>query len=125
MRPPRSRLHGRRILFAEDDYFLVNNLVHHFRGEGAEIAGPVARLQAALQIAKTEPLDGAVLDVDLRGESALPVADALIERRVPFVFVTGYDAAVLPERYRDVLNCQKPVRPEGVAEKLLSIMSKS
>ncbi len=32
----------------------------------------------------------AVLDVHLHGESAFPVAEALIAKGVPFVFATGY-----------------------------------
>ncbi|MDR4307689.1 response regulator [Chelatococcus sambhunathii] len=123
--PELSRLQGRRILFAEDDYFIVTNMVSYFRGEGAEIAGPAARLQAALQIAKTEPLDGAVLDVDLRGESSLPIAQALLQRRIPFVFVTGYDAGMLPQPFTEAPSCQKPTRPELVADKLLSIMPRT
>jgi CheY-like chemotaxis protein len=111
-------LEGRRVLFAEDDYFLVRLLVDYFRAGGAEIAGPAPTLKAALQIARSERLDGAVLDIDLRGESSLPVADVLIERGVPVVFVTGYDSALLPERYSGFLRCQKPADPSTVAKKL-------
>ena len=111
-------LKGRRVLFVEDDYFLVRVLVDYFRSIGAEIAGPVARLQPALQIAKTEPLDGAVLDLDLQGECSLPVADTLIERNVPFVFVTGYDGTSLPDPYAQIPRCQKPIDPPTVAKKL-------
>jgi hypothetical protein len=32
----------------------------------------------------------AVLDVNLREEAAYPIADKLIEQRIPFVFATGY-----------------------------------
>ncbi|HVI27640.1 response regulator [Hansschlegelia sp.] len=111
-------LRGRRVLFVEDDYFLVRVLVDYFRGVGAEIAGPVARLQPALQIARTEALDGAVLDLDLQGQCSLPVAAVLVERDVPFVFVTGYDGRSLPEHYANYPRCQKPVDPSVVARKL-------
>ena len=36
------------------------------------------------------PLDGAVLDIDLRGAPAYPIADALEPLGVPSVFATGY-----------------------------------
>ncbi|HVI27296.1 response regulator [Hansschlegelia sp.] len=111
-------LKGRRILLVEDDYFLVRGLVNYFEAAGAEIAGPVAGLQPALQIAKTERLDGAVLDIDLKGECSLPVAATLLERNVPFVFVTGYDATALPEPYSKVRRCQKPAEASTVAWKL-------
>jgi hypothetical protein len=48
---------------------------------------------------KTEPrIDGAVVDVNLRGLMVYPAADLLAERQVPFVFVTGYDREVIPRR---------------------------
>ncbi len=34
--------------------------------------------------------EAAVLDVNLRGESVVPLADALARRGVPFLFMTGY-----------------------------------
>jgi DNA-binding response OmpR family regulator len=36
------------------------------------------------------PIDAAVLDANLNGHSVIPVAQALAERGVPFVFATGY-----------------------------------
>ena len=115
--PPRP-LEGRRVLIVEDDYFLVRVLVDHLRSQGAQIAGPVARLQPALQIARTEALDGAVLDVDLQGQCSLPVAAVLAEQDIPFVFVTGYDGTSLPEPYAKYPCCQKPVDPSVVVRKL-------
>ena len=43
--------------------------------------------------------DFAVLDVNLAGEPAFPVADILRERRIPFVFSTGYGTKGLPADY--------------------------
>ena len=38
-----------------------------------------------------------------------PVADALRARGIPFVFVTGYDAWVIPEAFSGVPVAQKPI----------------
>ena len=59
-----------------------------------------------------------MLDVNLRGEMAFPVDDALIERGVPFVFATGYSADALPRRYASVPRCDKPVEPDALAAAL-------
>ncbi len=72
--------------------------------------GPAPTIADALALVAAEPLDGALLDVNLRGEEAFSVADALVERRVPFVFATGYSAEAIPERHRAVPRCEKPVR---------------
>ena len=46
------------------------------------------------------------------------VADALVERDAPVLFVTGYDRSDIPTRYSDVPMCQKPV---GVDEVIVAL----
>jgi hypothetical protein len=41
-------------------------------------------------------VDGAILDIDLHGETSFPIADALRARDVSFVFTTGYDDRLIP-----------------------------
>jgi CheY-like chemotaxis protein len=102
-------LAGRRLLVVEDEYFLADDLAKALRAEGAEVIGPASNVDAALDpLDETEGLDGAVVDINLQGEKAYPVADALIERAIPFMFATGYDQATIPARYGDVPRCQKP-----------------
>lgn len=110
---------GRRILLVEDEYFIADDLSRTFEANGAEVVGPAASVGRALDlIAATERLDGAVLDVDLQGEIAYAVADALVARDVPFVFATGYDEASIPADYTHVARCEKPVDPEKIAQAL-------
>src|SRR4051794_10747290 len=66
-------------------------------------------------------LDGAVLDINLRNERVYSVADVLAARGVPFVFTTGYDAAVVPRPYSDAPRCEKPVDKE----RLIRCLSRS
>ncbi len=50
-----------------------------------------------------------MLDVNLAGELCFPVAAALRQRGVPFIFLTGYgDAAAIPIEFRSVLRLSKP-----------------
>ena len=112
-------LTGRRVLLVEDDYFIAEELRRDFAKTGAEILGPVGRLDEALAlIDKTAHIDGAVLDIKLHDEMVYPVADALLERRVPFVFTTGYEKTVIPAPYANVRRCEKPFTPEIVAKAL-------
>lgn len=106
-----QRLEGRRLLVVEDDYFLADEMMRALKASGAEIVGPVASVGDALALidASNGTLDGAMLDINLRGEPAYPVADALLERGVPFVFATGYDDTTIPHRYAKVMRCEKPV----------------
>ena len=105
-----NALQGRRVLLVEDEFLIASDLVRLLRQQGAEVLGPASSVRAALDLLQTavQGPDGAVLDVNLRGEMAFPVADALHARGVPFVFATGYTADMIPARYASVPCCEKP-----------------
>lgn len=116
-----STLAGRRVLLVEDEYFIVVELHSALEARGAEVIGPAATVKDALALlAGAGHLDGAVLDINLRGELAYPVADALLARGIPFVFTTGYDEAVIPPRFTRIARCEKPANPVKVAEALFA-----
>jgi CheY-like chemotaxis protein len=112
---------GKRILLAEDEV-LVGMMVHEMPGDfGFSVVVPMSDLASALKAAETEAVDGAVLDVNLGGDLIYPVADMLIERGIPFVFVTGYDDDnSIDERYVDVPILRKPVEPQLLHRLLVS-----
>ncbi|WP_082622070.1 response regulator [Bordetella sp. N] len=107
-------LEGRRILVVEDDYLVALTVVELLEDVGAEVIGPVSTADEAVALvtAGATPIDAAILDVNLDGETSFPVADALAERDVFFVFATGYSGSVLGEPYRHYPRCQKPFEPE-------------
>ncbi len=109
---------SRRVLVVEDDYFIAKGLVRQLRASGIDVLGPAATVADALALIGVEPLNGAVLDINLRGDFVFPVADALIERGVPFIFATGYGSATIPERYSGVTRCEKPSEPEVILSAL-------
>jgi two-component sensor histidine kinase/CheY-like chemotaxis protein len=87
-----------RILVAEDAFLLVALLQDVFDKLGWKMIGPATRLVDALQLARNENFDAALLDVNLDGTMSWGVAEILKERGIPFVFGTGYNvSAVLPE----------------------------
>ena len=58
--------------------------------------GPAATVDRAVALIGEGRPDVAVLDLNLRGQSGLPVATALTGRGVPFVVVSGYSETQLP-----------------------------
>ncbi len=117
-RPPSLR--GRRVLVVEDEYLLAEDLRHGLERVGAEVLGPVPSVARALTLlAAGAPPDAAILDVNLGGEMAFPVAEALQALGVPFVFATGYDVAALPRAYAQVPRCEKPFDVESCLRALL------
>lgn len=116
---PAATVAGPRILVVEDLFHVAQLLDDMLTGLGYNVVGPVPRVDRAVRMAREVQLAGAVLDVNLDGEDASPIADTLTERGVPFVFVTGYDRLdTLPERYRDRPRLQKPFVVEQLRDAL-------
>jgi CheY-like chemotaxis protein len=97
-----------RVLLVEDEIMVAMLLEQDFDDFGYEIVGPVARLAKALEMAQREPLDLAILDVNLNGKDVYPVAEALDARGIPFIFCTGYGNSGLPMPYRGRPTLTKP-----------------
>jgi CheY-like chemotaxis protein len=112
-------LTDKRILTVEDEYMLAQELALFLEQHGATVVGPVGTVQAALGLATREAVDAAVLDVNLRSQLVYPVADALIERGVPVVFVTGYDELLLQRPYIHLPRCPKPLDKEALLRVLV------
>ncbi|MDR6787139.1 DNA-binding response OmpR family regulator [Sphingomonas sp. BE138] len=106
---PERTLCNCRILIVEDEFMLADEMKLELDEAGAVVLGPVGTVEDALAMARSEQrIDGAILDVNLGGEAAYPVADVLIARGVPLVFTTGYDGTSLPDRFKAVARCEKP-----------------
>lgn len=102
-------LRDRRILAVEDEYYLAMELENDLTRAGAIVLGPVPSVAQALSLMEREPtIDAAVLDINLGGEMAYPVADALRRRNIPFVITTGYSDGDLDSRFPHVARCEKP-----------------
>jgi PAS domain S-box-containing protein len=106
---PTKPLQGRRILLVEDEILvgmMVRDMLEDF---GFDVSGPVTDLAGATKAAETDGLDAAVLDVNLGGELVYPVAVALTQRGVPFIFVTGYDCDSIDKRFAHIPTLRKPI----------------
>lgn len=103
------RLKGLRLLIVEDEYFIADDLRRHLSDAGAEVIGPVPTIARAEAAIRCGGIDGAVLDLNLHGESAAPVADMLANLGIPFAIATGY--GTVPDQFVGVPRCEKPFDP--------------
>ena len=106
-----NALAGKRILIVEDEYFLASDLARLLKDRGAEVVGPAANLPEAERLVGEGGLDCAVLDMNLRGEMAFPIADRLEAEGIPYICASGYNVASLPERFGNVPRVEKPYDP--------------
>jgi CheY-like chemotaxis protein len=103
-----------RILVIEDEFFVAAHIEHLLEGEGLEVIGPVGSLQEAMELARTETVDGALLDVNIEGGRIDDVAAILTQKQVPFVFVTAYGRHNLPPAHSGVTIVEKPFTDEDL-----------
>lgn len=109
----------RHVLVVEDEYHQASLLAVYLGLEGYDVLGPVGSVSAALDLIGAEStIDCAILDVNLAGEESYAIADALRERHVPFLFVTGYDSSILPPEYAGIEVKTKPVHLPGLTDTL-------
>jgi DNA-binding response OmpR family regulator len=102
----------------EDDYVTAYDLKGELESNGAEVIGPVADLEGAMDLlASGSAPDGAILN--LGGEPVFPLVDTLRERSIPVVFATGYDEEAIPALYAGLPCFEKPVDMRRVALALL------
>ena len=99
---------GARILLVEDDTMIAVLIESLLLGLGYVIVGPASRLDRALRYAREEPLDGAILDVNIRGGAVFPVAELLRARQIPFILASGYGDWALPEDLQGQARLTKP-----------------
>jgi len=102
-------LAGHFVLVVEDDYFIAEEICAALRKRGAAVIGPAPDVEHGRTLMDRQPLDCAVLDVNLHGEHVFALAGELRARGVPSIFATGYDASFLPNAFRDAIYLQKPI----------------
>lgn len=101
------------ILMVEDEMNLAMMLEDLLDDAGYRVL-KAARLPKALemlaQVAADDDMriDAAILDINLAGVAVFPLADALREQGIPFMFTSGYGAEGLPDGYRHCAVLQKP-----------------
>jgi DNA-binding response OmpR family regulator len=113
-----------RILIVEDEPTLALAVEETLAAAGFEIAGVVGRRDKALALVESAGFDAAIVDANLNGISAAPVAAALTARGLPFIVMSGYSPRQQPDALRAAPLIQKPCRPERLVEALKNVLSK-
>ena len=105
---------ARSILIVEDEPLIAMMLEDFILSLGHEVSGNCDSVSSALAEIESGSCDLAILDVNLKGESVWPVADALADAGKPFVFATGGHVEPPPERHAGAPILAKPYTIDAI-----------
>jgi PAS domain S-box-containing protein len=114
---------GNRVLLVEDEVLVAMMMRDILTELGFAVVGPFSRLPEAMVAAVHEEIDAGIIDVNLGGEFIYPVADVLVARQVPFVFVTGYGVESIDRRFGYVPIVKKPVQRQTLQRIFIPVES--
>ena len=107
-----DELNGLSILVVEDEVIFATETACAIVAAGGSVVGPAYSLTEAFEMAAGAELDGALLDLNLRNEKVFSLADALADRGVPIVFVTGEILPILDvDQARTVVVIKRSLAP--------------
>lgn len=75
---------------------------------GHRVIAEAGSIRAAEPLAQNALFDLAILDINLGGHSILPIAQIVNDRRLPFVFASGYGTTGMPEPFGSRPVLRKP-----------------
>ncbi len=114
-----ASLAGLRILIVEDMGLIAHELRLMLDRMDCHLVGVASRLDEATRLARTERLDGVLLDLSLSGEDSYPVAEILHERGIPFIIMSGYDTSYIRSDWASEAHLQKPFDHDELVKMML------
>jgi len=109
-----------RILILEDDPMIALDLQAILEAEGHEVPDALSSLSEAYRHLD-DGFDCALLDVDVVGGKSFGVAEALIERQIPFVFVSASKPCDLPRPLQQAAFIAKPYDEQALLDSVSDI----
>jgi CheY-like chemotaxis protein len=83
-----------RVLVIEDSWNVANRIASILEAAGAHVLGPVPSVERALELVRSETVNLALVDMNLREAFADDVITELVNRKIPYIIVTAYE--ILP-----------------------------
>ena len=109
---------GRNILVVEDEPLIAMMLEDFLETLGHTVHATCDSVSSAIGEAEKGGFDVAILDVNLNGEFAWPVAYKLREKAIPFVIATGGHVEPPPPEFSKVPVIEKPYTVDRVTPAL-------
>lgn len=108
----------KRVLIVDDEVLIAFDIQWALTQAGFEVAEIRTTVKEALASIAKAQFDIAILDANLNGESAEPVAVALAERGIPFLGLSGYLPGQQPPSFGNAPFLEKPFRVDDLIARL-------
>jgi len=106
----------KRVMLVEDESLIAMMMEQTLSDLGYDVVGPFGTVREAIEAIECEPVDAAILDINLGGEMAYPIARILQAKDVPFIFMTGYGTETIAVPFPNARIFQKPLDREVLRE---------
>lgn len=113
-----------RILVVEDEMYMAMVLKDLLSEAGYQVF-TAADMGTALDLIARESFDGAIVDVNLGGEHAYPVAETLRTRGIPFAFASAYTADAISREFGPCRVLAKPYTCEDLLSTVEDVLGHS
>jgi DNA-binding response OmpR family regulator len=111
------------VLVLEDEWIIAEQIETALAESGFAVVGPVGRVDAAIALLETESVDAVLLDINMHGEPTFQFAARLVQKSIPFIFVSGYSTMTLPTAFASSPLLQKPIDPVILARRLRALLA--
>jgi DNA-binding NtrC family response regulator len=118
-------LDGLSIMIVEDEVIIGMMLASEIARAGGTPVGPVNSVASALKEIESRPIDLVMLDAKLVDGSGAELAACLDGRAIPYVVVSGYDKANLPNALRQAPFVAKPISLPVLVEAIEGLTTRS
>jgi len=102
-----------RVLILEDDPFIALDLQSIVEGDGHEVVGSFESIADAFGHLG-DGFDCALLDIDVADGKSFGIAAELMERQIPFAFVSASRPSDVPQHLKGVTFIPKPFEENAI-----------
>jgi CheY-like chemotaxis protein len=120
--PQHHTEHRALILVVDDEWLIATGIQTDLIECGYDVAGPAGSVRQALGIIETGQVEGAVLDIQLTGETSFAIALELRCRGIPYMFVTGFSGDQIPAEHGASQLLSKPVDKKQLLNAVRTMM---
>lgn len=113
------------VLIVEDEVLIALDIKAMVEENGYQVMGPATSISSAIQRLETERPDITLLDANLRGEAATPIAERLGELGIPFIMCTAYSSFAFDQKasFEDAPHLIKPISKESLLRAIEDVLA--